>query len=62
MKRETKEKIKEVLRQDVNDRKDRMLHMIDNNYDIGLDVRIEEYRTALKALEDFEEWLDEEDK
>ena len=61
MKAETIEKIHGLLKLDVDDRKDRMLKMIECGYNNGLDVRIAEYRAAFNALEDFEDWKDEQD-
>ena len=55
LKPETIDKIRELLRADVDNRKDRMLSIIESGYDNGLDVRIEEYRTAYKAFCDFED-------
>ena len=59
LKPETIEKICEVLNFDDNERKDRMLHLIENGYDVGLDARIAEYRAAFNALENFEDWAEE---
>ena len=59
LKPETIGKILDLLRFDVDDRKDRMLRMIENGYDNGLTDRIAEYRAAYKALDNFEEWADE---
>ena len=53
LKPETIDKIREVLKFDVDDRKDRMLRMIEDGYDSGLDARIEEYRKAYNAYCDF---------
>lgn len=61
LKPETIAKIREVLNFDVNERKDRMLHLIENGYDVGLNERISEYRAAFNALEDFEDWAEEAD-
>ena len=55
LKNETIAKIRELLRADVDNRKDRMIRMIEDGYDNGLDVRIEEYRTAYNAFCDFED-------
>lgn len=55
LKPETIAKIRELLRADVDNRKDRMIRMIEDGYDNGLDVRIEEYRTAYNAFCDFED-------
>jgi len=56
---ETIIKIRVLLKQDVDDRKDRMLHMIENGFDNGLNERIAEYRAAYNALDNFENWAEE---
>ena len=61
LKPETIGKIRDVLRFDVDDRKARMMKMIEQGYDGGLSERIAEYRAAFSALEDFEEWADEQE-
>ena len=55
LKPETIDKIRELLNLDVDNRKDRMLRMIEDGYDNGLDARIEEYRKAYNAYCDFED-------
>ena len=61
LKRETIAKIYDLLKQDVEDRKDRMIRMIESGFDNGLSERIAEYRVAYKALDNFEDWADEND-
>lgn len=56
---ETIAKILDLLRFDVDDRKDRLMRMIESGFDDGLKERIEEYRVAYKALDNFEDWADE---
>ena len=55
LKPETIDKIREHMNLDVDNRKDRMLRMIEDGYDNGLDARIEEYRKAYNAYCDFED-------
>ena len=59
MKPETIAIIRDRLRMDVEDRKDRLLKMIEGGWDNGLDARIAEYRAAFNALDDFNDWADE---
>lgn len=59
LKPETIAKIRDLLKFDVDDRKDRMLKMIECGYDNGLDIRIAEYRTAYQAYCNFDDWADE---
>lgn len=61
MKTETIAIIRDRLRFDVEDRKDRLLKMIEGGWDNGLDARIAEYRAAFNALEDFNDWADEQE-
>ena len=59
LKPETIAKIRDLLRFDVDDRKDRLMRMIESGYNNGLDARIAEYRVAYNALDNFEDWADE---
>lgn len=58
MKKETVKIICDLMQRDVEDRRDRIMEMIDNGFDTGLNERIAEYRASLAALEDFENWKD----
>lgn len=63
MKPETLALIYEVLKHDVEDKKDRMLKAIEcgyNNEDV-LKNLIDKYREAFIALEDFCDWEDEQE-
>lgn len=59
LKPETITKIRDLLRFDVDDRKDRLMRMIESGYDNGLSERIAEYRIAYNARDNFEDWADE---
>lgn len=54
-------KISTLLRMDADDRRDRLLNMIEGGFKVGLDERIEEYKAAFDALNEFNEWVDEQD-
>lgn len=58
MKPETIAKIRSLMEFDVEDRKDRLMKMIEGGFDNGLDMRIAEYRAAFNAFQDFTEWVD----
>ena len=58
MKAETIAKIRELMKFDVEDRRDRLLKMIEGGYNGGLELRIAEYREAFNALGDFEDFVD----
>ena len=58
MKAETIAKIRELMKFDVEERRERLLKMIEDGYNGGLDSRIAEYREAFNALEDFENFVD----
>lgn len=58
MKAETIAKIRELIKFDVEERRDRLLKMIEGGYSGGLDSRIAEYREAFNALEDFENYVE----
>ena len=58
MKKETVEIIRGLMKRDVEDRKDRVWHLIVNGFDQGLSERIAELRAALKAQDDFDDWAD----
>ena len=61
LKPETIAKILDLLRFDVGDRKDRLMRIIESGFDNGLNERIAEYRVAYKALDNFEDWADEQE-
>ena len=61
LKPETIAKIRDLLRFDVDDRKDRLMRMIESGYNNGLDERSAEYRVAYNALDNFEDWADEQE-
>ena len=58
LKPETVDKIKELLQFDVDERRSRLLNMIEQGYAGGLDARIKEYQEAYNANEDFAGWID----
>lgn len=62
MKPETIDKIRILLRNEVEETKNIMIRTIESGYDNGLDVRIAEYRAAYNAFEDFKDWVDDQEE
>lgn len=63
MKPETIEKILVLLNEDVDIKKAALMRVIEgSNNNFGVDERILEYRMAYKALEDFKDWVDEQEE
>lgn len=59
LKPETINKIRVLLKEDAERKRDLMLRMIESGSDIGLKERIAEYREAHKAFDNFDDWADE---
>lgn len=61
MKPETIKRIRSLLKMDVDDRKDRLMRIIESGSDIGLTAQIVEYRNSYNALDDFDDWVDKQE-
>lgn len=59
MKPETIQKILVLLKEDVQYKMDSLMRVVNSNNNTGLDERVEEYRKTKFALDDFEEWVEE---
>lgn len=63
MKPETIEKILVLLNEDVDIKKAALMRTIENQTgNLYVDERIQEYRMAYNALEDFKDWVDEQEE
>lgn len=63
MKPETIQKILVLLKEDKDFKKDNLMRTIEgSNSNTGIDERILEYRMAYNALDDFEDWMDEQEE
>ena len=61
MKPETINKIRVLLKEDVESKKDLLMRMIESGSDNGLKERIAEYREAHKAFDNFDDWAYEQE-
>ena len=61
MNSETKEKIKELLQREVENTKGLMLREIEWGSDVAAKKHMDEYRSAFHSLDNFNDWLSEED-
>lgn len=62
MKPETIQKILVLLKEDKDIKKANLMRAIEGtNSNSGIDERILEYRMAYNALDDFEDWMDEQE-
>lgn len=61
MNKETIGIITKLLNLEVNLKRDRMMDCINNGFDAYLKDRINDYREAFHARDDFREWVDEQD-
>lgn len=61
MGKDTVEFIKELLKLEVASRKHRMMDCIDNGFDAYIKDRINDYRNALNALNDFIGWEEDQE-
>lgn len=62
MKPETIQKILVLLKEDKDIKKANLMRVIEGtNSNTGIDERILEYRMAYNALDDFEDWMDEQE-
>ena len=63
MKPETIQKILVLLKEDKDIKKANLMRTIEgSNSNTGIDERILEYRMAYNALDDFEDWMDEQEE
>ena len=62
MRPETIEVIHRILQMEVSEKKDVMMRAIESGIGkVGVEQAIEAYRSVYRALDDFEDWMDEQE-
>lgn len=62
MKPETIEVIHRILQMEVSEKKDLLMRVIESGSGkVGVEPAIEAYRAVYRALDDFEDWVDEQE-